>query len=103
MYGGLVIYLIGCEGTPFFKVGRAVDPGKRLRTLQVGCPLKLHIVRCWAEESSGHEAMAHARLWRFRHRGEWFDFKTDDDRFVSRLVDLAVEGTAYEAGMLAAR
>ncbi|RSS59816.1 GIY-YIG nuclease family protein [Streptomyces sp. WAC01280] len=63
-------YLIGAEGSPLVKIGVAVDPAKRLATLQVGSPARLAIL--WTVLGDMERAL-HRSFSAYRVHGEWFD------------------------------
>lgn len=65
------IYFIQPEGGGLIKVGRALEPEKRLRELQIGSPVKL--VLCRAEPAPGWwETRLHQVFAPWRQHGEWF-------------------------------
>jgi len=59
-----------------FKIGKAKNPGQRLKTIQTGSAEKLriiHLVKCRSEMHSRHiEAELHSRLKWFKKTGEWY-------------------------------
>lgn len=66
------VYFVWAEDTPYFKIGFTHEPLQvRLGKLQVGSPLKLHLL-AWALGSREDERHMHMALARFRRRGEWF-------------------------------
>ena len=72
-YTEIVIYVIKALGTDFVKVGvtRGEAIGRRLSTLQIGCPFELSIVALadWPDQV---ERQLHIYLEPLRERGEWF-------------------------------
>jgi hypothetical protein len=64
-------YLVGTEGSPIVKIGWALNPNKRLATLQIGSPMRLAIL--WTQWGA-YEDHLHAEFDAFRVHGEWFDF-----------------------------
>lgn len=68
------LYVIG-EGFPcgIVKIGRALNPKKRLGSIQTGYPRRLSILH--AEEGAGElEEQVHDHFRAERLHGEWFDF-----------------------------
>jgi hypothetical protein len=74
MFGGKPgwVYVIGFG--EFWKCGRTTrDPNCRLRDMQTGNPEPLRVLVKWMVGDCGTaEAIAHARLFKFHYRGEWF-------------------------------
>lgn len=68
------VYFVRCQ--EFVKIGRAGHVGNRIRTAQTFIPWPLELVfmkPCATEaEAIEVEALAHAALAPYRHRGEWF-------------------------------
>ena len=58
------------------KIGRAADPEKRIRDLNVGAPVPLRLVRVIAGNSH-EEAQLHRRYRAQRLHGEWFTWSDD--------------------------
>lgn len=63
-------YLIAADGTHLVKIGLAKDPTRRLRELQTGQPMGLHLLWSIAED---YEHDLHVHFAAYRVRGEWFD------------------------------
>jgi len=64
-----VVYLVHAEGTDLYKIGKAVDVGKRIADLQTSSPHKLRVL---AVVKGTKEKSLHARYKQFRQHGEWF-------------------------------
>lgn len=67
------IYVVKCG--PYFKVGIAQHPDRRLRAMQVGSPFKIKRILTRTIKkylATGVEAHIHGLLAEFSHRGEWF-------------------------------
>ena len=66
------------------KIGYSNDPEYRIKSLQTGCPTKLHIqatmIGCNKTEMGLHELFAHLRV-----RGEWFRY-TDELKWFIRAI-----------------
>lgn len=73
------VYAIGIEGSPLIKVGYTMgDPEKRLKTLQVGIPFRLKLLKVYPSENPALiEYHLHRLLSEQRHGGEWFQFDLD--------------------------
>lgn len=72
------VYVIGTPDV--VKIGISWEPRERLRTLQVGSPIKLQLL--WYSElvhGAGRiETAAHAKFASFHSHGEWFIAKAPD-------------------------
>ena len=91
-------YFYVIEGTPgLYKIGRSVDPLKRLRQLQTGSAVRFQLVRAirtlFAEEI---ERDLHRRYAKKRVRGEWFELDSMDLLYLH-----AIEGSGMTKGELA--
>lgn len=74
------VYFIEAEGLGLVKIGVADDPKKRLRTLQVGCPVPLKLRGVFATDDAHRlEGGFHLRFTEIRVQGEWFKI-TDELR-----------------------
>lgn len=69
------VYIIECNG--LVKIGVAVDPAKRLKTIQTGQPVRATIYASrefsCAKVAYAVENQLHRRFVRQRKVGEWFD------------------------------
>ncbi len=69
------LYVIGISGNPFYKVGRSLDPAKRMANLQCAIPLDLTLDAAFCVASSAAnvlECATHRALIKHNARGEWF-------------------------------
>ncbi len=68
--GGFV-YFVEALGLDMVKIGAARDVDRRLRQLQVGCPVELKLL---AQTSGGEiaEVALHRRFEKSHVRGDWF-------------------------------
>ena len=74
-----MIYLIENLETGQIKIGRSINPHKRVKQLQTGSCHKLNLVRIYDVESDlSVERRLHSMLWESRKRGEWFDFPSPE-------------------------
>ncbi|MFI6560365.1 GIY-YIG nuclease family protein [Streptomyces sp. NPDC050534] len=69
-------YLIGADGTHLVKIGIAKDPMRRLKELQTGQPMALHLL--WSAVGD-YERDLHIHFAAHRIRGEWFDLSAVGD------------------------
>jgi hypothetical protein len=78
-------YLIRAESSGAVKIGVAVDPAKRLGSLQIGSPEPLSLIGVIPggrpQELRLHEQFADRRI-----RGEWFRLTEDDIRSIVGLM-----------------
>jgi len=90
-------YFIATSGAPYFKVGIALEPEKRLGEIQVGCPLLCVLV---ASVPGDHEDYLHHELRAHHVRGEWFKFthaarkRLDEIAFLAGLSD-AIDAACF--------
>lgn len=80
------VYMAECEdlaGNLYAKIGKAVNPLRRLPGLQVGCPFEFQRVRFVFVPTERlaqiSERKVHAALKPYSVRGEWFLAKAGDD------------------------
>lgn len=90
--GGPYLYVMGCGA--FVKIGKGLDPQKRLFQCQTGNPHEIRLLvtvplYLYTEER------AHGRFDHLRIRGEWFHRTREMDAFIVELRDrLSREGDA---------
>ena len=80
--GWCYIYVI--QDGPNVKIGRAVNPLRRLAKLQTAHHRKLHLV-CAVPGHAVIEAAIQQRFAHLRREGEWFHVDTDMMQFIERL------------------
>ena len=68
---GRHLYLMRAGDSGALKIGRANDPARRARDLQVGCPERIQVLAILPEMGSD-EHYAHQRFAHLRLAGEWF-------------------------------
>lgn len=70
------VYFIRAGRMPMVKIGSALEPEKRLESLQIGNPQKLHLIGYSIGgkplERQWHQDWKHRRI-----RGEWFSLRND--------------------------
>lgn len=69
-------YLIKADGSHLVKIGIALDPMQRVKTLQTGQPMDLYLM--WSVPGD-YEYDLHLRFAAHRYRGEWFDLNSLGD------------------------
>jgi hypothetical protein len=75
---GRQLYFIKCND--WIKVGRADNPSKRLKELQVGNPYILEL-RMVLDNAGRYEFLFHRELSNIEHNGEWFKI-TNESRII---------------------
>ena len=81
------VYLIGCNQAGLYKVGRTKNKvEKRLKQLQTGCGMELHIVEFFETEHSPYiENMIHKDFSEFNTINEWFELDQSQVKMFSEL------------------
>src|ERR1051325_2345977 len=75
------MYVIASGETGPVKLGISADPETRVRKLQTGHPLKLHVYHTIAVEPDKvrrFELLLHRDVGNLRMHGEWFNLTVDD-------------------------
>tara|TARA_B100001094_G_C18024945_1_gene717072 strand:- start:500 stop:787 length:288 start_codon:yes stop_codon:yes gene_type:complete len=68
------LYFIQSDKTGMIKIGRSLNPQKRLKQLQTGNPNNLKIIYVFKKQ--GHlETYLHQYLDKWRCKGEWFKYQ----------------------------
>lgn len=82
-----MIYVIGERRSGVVKIGWAVQPERRLKSIQTGNPTPLRVLGAFVEERAA-EGELHATFQARRLSGEWFDFTgTDSVHCVSEALN----------------
>jgi len=68
------LYFIQEQGTGHIKIGRSVNPSRRLRALQTGNGKKLKLVAVFKGKGDS-ELFLHEYLKEWRLKGEWFSYE----------------------------
>ena len=72
------VYIVEAEGLDRVKIGTSVRPQIRLINMQVGSPVKLHLIAVRGFIAADEiEALLHHRLKDYHLHGEWFDLSVD--------------------------
>lgn len=75
------IYFIYCSELSAMKIGFTTkNPEARLKQLQTGSPVTLHMLG-WITGEQAYEQELHERLAAIRMSGEWFNVYSDEDLF----------------------
>lgn len=85
-----MIYFIQAGSDGPIKVGKAVDPEKRLRMLQTGATETLRLLAVVPGDYE-REAKIHRDLKPYRQRGEWFASTPEVLTYLSSLRDIEYE------------
>ncbi|MBB4984994.1 GIY-YIG nuclease family protein [Streptomyces nymphaeiformis] len=91
------VYVMGSPGTRTVKIGRSVDPKRRLAQIQTMSPVPLELL---AVHIGDHEVETylHRRFALLRTHGEWFTFEVDPLSAVAEAIQAhAEEKRAMEA------
>lgn len=92
------IYLIGASEHGPLKIGSSNTPEKRLSSLQIGNPVRLHVLRVWQHLRAGRiETASHKLLRPLRLQGEWFSVGVEAASVVIEQVIAAHQETAPRA------
>jgi len=67
------LYFIQTSNQGMIKIGRSINPEKRLKQLQTGNPFKLKLIHVFYNEGN-KEKFLHEELKTFRLKGEWFNY-----------------------------
>ncbi|MFE0200492.1 GIY-YIG nuclease family protein [[Kitasatospora] papulosa] len=81
------VYVIGTPGLRTVKIGRSIDVPRRLRAIQLMCPIELSVL-WWCAGGEELEGALHSRFVEYRSHGEWFSFPGDP---VSSIMGAVVE------------
>ncbi|WP_186001595.1 GIY-YIG nuclease family protein [Streptomyces sp. IB201691-2A2] len=93
------VYLIGSPDSALVKIGWTDNPKRRLRNLQTGSPVPLHLLALFEfEGGSIVEAELHRRFADKRRHGEWFDLGPNPVEAVSPFVRVAQVEEAERTG-----
>lgn len=69
----MYVYVIS-GGRRHVKIGISLEPKKRLKGVQTGCPFTLRLAGTWRTDRAREiEKKAHGLLAKYRWAGEWFD------------------------------
>lgn len=73
------VYVIGCEGHPYYKIGMAKNVAKRRASMQPGSPWKLVPIRkYYVGDRTLMERMFHKLFDHRRFYNEWFYLQEED-------------------------
>lgn len=82
------IYLMHAEQTPWYKIGRGVNPKARRTEFNTQAPYRCVIIHTFAmEDTVRMEAALHKHFKHLRGRGEWFTLSEEDVAFIQGLTE----------------
>lgn len=93
-----IYFIRPLDGEGPVKIGRALDPLKRLRILQIGCWVPLAIWAVILSEVPGNESTQHEHWASARMHGEWFGRDREDEILETADTIANAQMHAYEAG-----
>lgn len=77
------VYLIRATGQNLYKIGKSINPEKRVQSIIGGLPMKAEVIHiAWFEDHSYAEQMFHDTFSKTRQNGEWFVLEDEDVEFV---------------------
>lgn len=84
----IYIFKTTIAGLTFLKIGRAINPHKRLKGVQTGCPMKIDVHAVYQVDNALRvEHDCHLALRKTNTVGEWFSCSLED---AERIVHLAI-------------
>lgn len=95
-FGDAHTYVIAADGLGLVKIGITNDPENRVKVLQTGQPMELHLL--WSVEGA-YEVALHKRFEEYRTRGEWFDLRPlgDPVEVVTAAINEILDSESSEA------
>ncbi len=78
----MYIYLFKSEENGYYKIGKSVNPDKRIKTLQTGNPEKISLinkVQISNKFSNRIESALHSQYSYANKIGEWFNLSLEDE------------------------
>jgi len=102
----MFIYLLKSEDNGYYKIGKTINPEKRIKSLQTGNPEKIIIiskVNVESRFSSKIETAMHSQYSYAHKNGEWFDLDINDEvlfesnvkKIENNLLILEIEGNHF--------
>lgn len=97
---GGVVYFVACrDDFGAIKIGYASDLGRRVSTLQNGCPHKLEALTCfWSDDPERDEYALHRRFSEHLIRGEWFAPAPEIVELILAIQDARRDGISAALG-----
>jgi hypothetical protein len=82
------VYFIRAGNTNHIKIGSTSYPvGRRVATMQTGCPELLRPLLVIPNGSYGLEGCFHRRFAQYRVRGEWFQYEPRISAFIKKIME----------------
>lgn len=78
----MYIYLLKSDENGYYKIGKSLNPDKRIRTLQTGNPEKITLiskVEVTNKFCNKIESALHSQYSYTNKNGEWFDLSIEDE------------------------
>lgn len=78
----MYIYLLKSQENGYYKIGKSVNPDKRIKTLQTGNPEKIDLiskVKVSDKFCNRVESALHLQYSYSNKNGEWFDLSLEDE------------------------
>jgi hypothetical protein len=79
-------YFILAKSLGRVKIGKALNPEKRLTDLQTGAPEELELLLCLPNRPPFEESQLHYRFRKYRVLGEWFEYRSDLKSFIDNKI-----------------
>ena len=80
------VYLIRAKDQNLYKIGKSINPEKRVQSIIGSLPMKAEVIHiAWFEDHSYAEQMFHDTFSKTRQNGEWFVLEDEDVEFVKSL------------------
>jgi len=78
------VYLMHAQGTSYYKIGKSINPDKRLLQISPKMPFETELIKVWGTNfMSIAEKWLHKHFSEFRRNGEWFQLP---DEFLFHLL-----------------
>jgi len=78
----MYIYLLKSQENGYYKIGKSVNPDRRIKTLQTGNPEKIDLVlkvKVFDRFSAKIESALHSQYSYLNKNGEWFNLSLEDE------------------------
>jgi Meiotically up-regulated gene 113 len=73
------VYLIHAVGSSYYKIGKSIEPSRRILQIQPAMPFECEFVKIWPSYfMSDAEKYMHSQYSTYRRNGEWFEFNRKD-------------------------
>ena len=73
------VYMIHAIGTDYYKIGKSINPDRRILQIAPKMPFSVKFHRVWRSNFMSYaEKYLHSNFEDFRANGEWFEFSEDN-------------------------